>query len=273
MEIVPFIIIILIPVLYFILKPKYKKYKRKKIMEKPFLPEWEKILKNYFELYNKLPVNLQEELKNKIKVFLKEKVFYGCQGMEITDKIRIIVAAQACILLLNRQTSFYPKLKTIYIYPTTYFSKNVSYDAGIVTESTQASAGESWNSGELVLAWDASIHGATNTVDGHNVVFHEFAHQLDQEDGFADGAPILKHRSCYASWARVLGEEFERLKDKKKRRKKSVLNKYGATNPAEFFAVASETFFEKPRQLNKRHPELYEELKNYYNVNPIEWMD
>ena len=242
-------------------------------MQQPFLTEWDDILKNHFILYNRLPPVLHEELKNKIKVFLSEKVFHSCQGLEITDKMRIIVAAQACMLLLNRETSYYPKLKTIYIYPTAYFSKHVSSEAGIVTESTRASAGESWSSGELVLSWDASFHGATNIYNGHNVVFHEFAHQLDQEDGVADGAPILKSRSCYASWARILGKEYELLKDKKKRRKKSILNKYGATNPAEFFAVASETFFEKPRQLNKKHPELYEELKNYYNTNPLEWID
>lgn len=242
-------------------------------MNQPFLPEWNTILTNHFPMYTRLDEKFQEELKNKVKVFINEKTFQGCQGLEITDKVKIIIAAQACILILNRETTYYPKLKTIYIYPSSYFSKNVTVQNGIVSTNTQTRLGESWNSGELVLAWDASIHGATNMFDGHNVVFHEFAHQLDQEDGAADGAPILKNGSSYASWARILGEEYNRLKDKKKRKKKSVLNKYGSTHPAEFFAVASETFFEKPRQLKSKHPELYEELKSYYNVNPIEWMD
>ena len=109
--------------------------------------------------------------------------------------------------------------------------------------------------------------------DGKNVVYHEFAHQLDQEDGVADGAPLLERHSAYASWAAILGEEYEKLIRKKKRHRKTVIRKYGATNPAEFFAVATEAFFEKPRQLDKRHPELYQELKDYYKVDPLEWLD
>ena len=136
-----------------------------------------------------------------------------------------------------------------------------------------ANLGESWSSGELVLAWDSVEHGAVNMFDGQNVVYHEFAHQLDQEDGAADGAPILKNRSSYISWGRVLSEEYVKLIKKKKKRRKTVLNKYGATNPAEFFAVSSESFFEKPRQLNKKMPELYAELQSYYQTNPMEWED
>jgi Mlc titration factor MtfA (ptsG expression regulator) len=102
------------------------------------------------------------------------------------------------------------------------------------------------------------------------VVLHEFSHQLDQEDGVADGAPILEHRASYVTWARVLGEEYEALR--KKRRRKTVMRKYGATNPAEFFAVATEAFFEKPKQMKKKHPELYDELRDYYKLDPLGWL-
>ena len=111
-----------------------------------------------------------------------------------------------------------------------------------------------------------------NITDARNVVLHEFAHQLDQEDNTADGAPILEHRSRYVTWARVLSKEYEALQRKKRKRRKSVMNKYGATNPAEFFAVTTETFFEKPKQMKKKHPELYDELRNYYKLNPVEWV-
>ena len=114
--------------------------------------------------------------------------------------------------------------------------------------------------------------GTSNVTDALNVVLHEFAHQLDQEDGAADGAPILERRSRYTTWARVLSKEYEILQRNKRKRRRSVLNKYGATNPAEFFAVATETFFEKPQQMAKKHPELYEELKNYYKLDPAEWV-
>jgi len=111
-----------------------------------------------------------------------------------------------------------------------------------------------------------------NITDARNVVLHEFAHQLDQEDNAADGAPILEHRSSYVTWARILSKEYEALQRKKRKRRKSVMSKYGATNPAEFFAVTTETFFEKPKQMIKKHPELYDELRNYYKLNPVEWV-
>jgi Mlc titration factor MtfA (ptsG expression regulator) len=120
-----------------------------------------------------------------------------------------------------------------------------------------------------VLAWDSVKQGAYNYDDGHNVTMHEFAHQLDQESGADDGAPILERRSAYTSWANVFSKEFARLQKGKK--KKSVFRAYGATNPAEFFAVATETFFEKPKQFQKRHPELYDELRGFYKVDPMDW--
>ena len=256
-------VLVLIPVYIFYFKPFFIKRRRCEIQQKPFPDQWEKILDRHFPQYHKLPVPLREELKNKIKVFLHEKRFHGCQGLEVTETMKVLIAAQACLLLLNRETDFFPKLVTVIIYPSAYVSNN---SGGPVF-------GESWNSGELVLTWDSSLHGATNMFDGKNVVYHEFAHQLDQEDGVADGAPILERRSAYASWATILGEEYEKLIRKKKRHRKTVLRKYGATHPAEFFAVATEAYFEKPRQLNKRHPELYQELKNYYKVDPLEWPD
>lgn len=231
-------------------------------MEQPAPEHWEDILTQHFPLYEKLPAHLREDLINKIKVFLHEKRFHGCQGLDVTETMKVLIAAQACLLLLNRETNFFPRLLTVNIYPSAYVSKNAG---GPVF-------GESWNSGELVLTWDSSLHGARNMFDGKNVVYHEFAHQLDQEDGAADGAPILDKRSAYRSWAAILGEEYETLIRKKKKHKKTVLQKYGATNPAEFFAVATEAFFEKPRQMDKKHPELYQELKSYYKIDPLEWI-
>jgi len=285
MEFLILILVFLLIAIFFLAKSVIRENKRKKIMKNPFPREWENYLKESYTLYSKLPDELQQDMKNKIKVFLNEKTFFGCEGLEVTDQMRILIAAQACLLILNRRTTFYPKLRlnrrttfypklrSIFVYPTSYLAKRVSVNSGIVTEKTQVMLGESWGSGELVLTWDTSVHGAKNMYDSRNVVYHEFAHQLDQEDGVADGAPVLENRSSYASWARVLSREFENLKKEKKRWRKTVMNKYGATNPAEFFAVASESFFEKPRQLKKKHPELYQELKNYYHTDPIDWMD
>jgi Mlc titration factor MtfA (ptsG expression regulator) len=255
--------LVFIPVYIFGVKPFFVKRRRRNIQQKPFPLQWEEILKRHFPQFHKLPLALREDLKNKIKVFLHEKGFHGCQDLEVTETMKVLIAAQACLLLLNRETDYFPRLVTVIVYPSAYVSKS---SGGPVF-------GESWNSGELVLAWDSSVHGAANMFDGKNVVYHEFAHQLDQEDGVADGAPILEHRSAYISWAAILGKEYAKLIRKKKRHRKTVLRKYGATHPAEFFAVATEAFFEKPRQLDKRHPELYQELKNYYKVDPLEWIN
>ncbi len=157
------------------------------------------------------------------------------------------------------------------VYPHTYVAKIVSSDGRVTIDGQSVRLGESWQNGPVVLAWDSVTGGTSNITDARNVVLHEFAHQLDQEDGAADGAPILEHRSAYVAWARVLGEEYAVLQKSKKAHRRSVMNKYGATNPAEFFAVATETFFEKPKQMQKRHPELYDELRDYYKLDPLEW--
>ncbi len=132
--------------------------------------------------------------------------------------------------------------------------------------------GESWRTGAVVLAWDEILHGALDPMDGQNIVFHEFAHQLDQEDGVADGTPIIEKRSRYISWARVLSREFKVLQKKASHGMNTVMDHYGATDPTEFFAVATETFFEKPSQLKLKHPALYEELKGYYQLDPATWL-
>jgi Mlc titration factor MtfA (ptsG expression regulator) len=138
-------------------------------------------------------------------------------------------------------------------------------------EKQIAVQGQSWGSGSVVLSWDNTRTGAANAKDGRNLVLHEFAHQLDQADGKADGAPALGSREQYQRWQKVCSRVFNDLRDKVERGNKTVIDDYGATNPAEFFAVATETFFEKPHQLNKRRPELYALLSEYYRVNPLSW--
>ena len=245
--------------------------RRAKLMGAAFPENFREIIKVNIPIYQRLPEELKQQLHGLVNVFLAEKKFIGCGGQEITDEVKVTIAAQACMLLLNRKTNFYPKLKTIYVYPHTYVAKGLQNDGGLIVEGKSIRLGESWQNGPVVLTWDSVTGGARNVQDGRNVVLHEFAHQLDQEDGDADGAPILENRSCYRSWAAVLGDEYERLCSKTRDRHRSVLNKYGATNPAEFFAVATEAFFEKPKQMHKKTPDLYEELKSYYQTDPLSW--
>jgi Mlc titration factor MtfA (ptsG expression regulator) len=250
----------------------FRRMKRKQLLVMPFPDEWKQIIQKNVPLYNRLPDSLKEQLHGFVNVFIAEKKFEGCGGLEITDEIKVTIAAQASMLLLNRKAKYFPKLRTILVYPHTYAAKTISSDGTVMINGQSVRLGESWQNGPVVLAWDSVTGGTMNIADARNVVLHEFAHQLDQEDGTANGAPILEHRSSYIAWARVLSEEYETLQRKKKKHRKSVMSKYGATNPAEFFAVATETFFEKSKQMKKKHPELYDELKNYYKLDPIEWL-
>jgi len=253
-----------------VIRRAHHRARRRIALERPFPDEWIQCLHQNLPVYDKLSPELRQELHQDIKIFLSEKMFEGCGGLIITDEIRVTIAAQACMLLLNRNQS-YPKLRCVLVYPNTYVAGGKGL-FGVTDGSRSVRLGESWSRGAVVLSWNSVKHGAFNFRDGHNVAMHEFAHQLDQEDGAADGAPILERRSAYSSWAIVFSKEFERLQRKARKGKRSVLNDYGATNPAEFFAVATESFFEKPMQLRKKHPELYEELQKYYRVNPSEWV-
>ncbi|SIO58271.1 hypothetical protein SAMN05444166_5615 [Singulisphaera sp. GP187] len=247
----------------------FKQKRREQLREAPFPADWLEIIERNMPLYRRLSEPDRSELQGHIQVFLSEKHFEGCGGLEMTEEIKLTIAAQACLLLLHRETDYYKRLITILVYPRAYVAKGVeSLGGGVLLEGPQARLGEAWTDGVVVLSWDDVLSGAADIRDGQNVVLHEFAHQLDQEDGVADGAPILEHRSSYVAWARVLGSEYEQLRADEQQQRKTVLDTYGATNPAEFFAVATECFFEKPVQLRKKHPALYEELKEYYRQDP-----
>ena len=202
---------------------------------------------------------------------MAKKRFVGCGGLELTDQIKLTIAAEACLLLLNRGWSVYPKLYSILVYPTAFRAEREQRQAdGTVAMAGHNLLGESWSNGKVILSWDDVASGVADFTDGHNVVLHEFAHQLDSESGSTNGAPPLRHNS-YKSWATVLSGNFEDLKWRSMRHQKTVMDEYGTTNPAEFFAVATETFFEKPQQLHKKRPELYRELSEYYQLDPRKW--
>ncbi len=253
----------------------FKRRRREQLKAQPFPTAWQDILLRRFPFYERLDAEGREALEDLIQVFLGEKVFEGCGGQEITDEVRVLIAAQACFLLLNREVECYPALKTILVYPSAYFAKGATrHGDQHIEHQQQGRLGESCDAGVVVLAWDATLSGAANAMDGHNLVYHEFAHQLDQEDGRADGAPELpatswrERQARYQTWGRILGAEYQQLQEAIKKGRKTVIDDYGGSDPAEFFAVATECFFEKPRQMRKNHPALYEELKKFYQQEP-----
>jgi Mlc titration factor MtfA (ptsG expression regulator) len=245
--------------------------RRSRIRQRPFPEEWDAILERNVPLYQRLSAADRSELKGHIRIFLAEKRFEGAGGLTITDEIRVTIAAQACVLLLHRVTNYYPGLYTIIVYPGAYVAAHtVRQPLGIVTERIDTRLGESSPRGAVVLSWDAVEAAASDVGDCRNVVLHEFAHQLDAEDGSVEGAPALPDPSRYVAWARILGRDYERLRHDAALGRQTVLDRYGATNPAEFFAVATECFFTRPKLLKARHPELYAELRRYYEQDPVE---
>lgn len=246
----------------------FKQRRRAKILRQSFPAEWQSFIDRNVPFVAHLPSEDRAELVGLIKVFLAEKNFEGCGGLAITDEVRVTIAAQACVLLLHRQTDDYPQLLSILVYPSTYLVPGLRGADGMISDIPQARLGESWARDIVVLAWDSVLAGAADIHDGQNVVLHEFAHQLDQESSAGPGAPALARNSMYVAWARVLGHDFDVLVQETAHHHREVIDAYGATNPAEFFAVATETFFEKPQQLRAKHPELYAQLQSFYCQDP-----
>jgi len=212
-------------------------------------------------------------LERLVRRFLFEKTFVGCAGLEITDEMRLTIAGQACLLLMGaRGEAVYPTLNAVLVYPGAFLVPRRQVDAaGVVTEERQDLLGESWGDGRVILSWDHVRRAGMDTPPAHNVVLHEFAHQLDSESGSTNGAPYLGSPERYRSWSEVLSRDFAALRHDAWFGHEGVLDHYGATNPAEFFAVATEAFFEQPHRLALRHPALYGEFLKYYRVDPRAW--
>jgi MtfA peptidase len=252
----------------------FKNRRREALRAQPLSSEERALLDRNIPYLASLSREDRAELEGLVRIFVAEKSFEGCGGLALTDEIKLTIAGQACLLLLHRETDIYPNVDAILVYPSAYRAPTEQHDGLVVVQGDQERLGESWQRGLVVLAWDHVLAGAAQPHDGQNVVLHEFAHQLDSEDGVMNGTPELapsspfRARARYTSWAHVLGDEFEELSQRLHAGRPSDIDPYGATNPAEFFAVLTEMFFEKPRALERRHPELYRELADFYKQDP-----
>lgn len=266
-----YVSVIVAVVLCWIFVSKLRKHHRDKAYSQPLKEEWIEILCKNVYLYSLLPNELKTALHGHVNYFLDDKEFVGCNGQEITDEIRVTIAGNACLLVLKRNATIFPGFKTILVYPDTYVAKQVTYDGLVVVNEDSTRAGESWHRGPIVLSWADVSHGASNIYDGHNVVLHEFAHKLDEENEIMDGLPILRERSHYAEWSKVLNQEYDAFLKRVSQRENSVIDEYGAVSPTEFFAVVTEAFFEKSIQMRKKLPELYSQLVRFYDLDPATW--
>ena len=265
-------LLVLLIVAWLVGEPACVEWRRERLRRRPFPMAWRRILRRRVPYLRRLPVDLQLELKRHIQVFLAEKPFIGCAGQRITDDVRVTIAAQACLLLLNRpRPSYFPELRQILVYPGAFVVDRAHTDgSGVLQDKRQVLSGESWSQGQVILSWQDTLDGAAVADDGRNVVIHEFAHQLDQETGHANGAPWLR-RARLQRWSAVFNGEFQRLQEQLAMQQPTLLGEYAATNPAEFCAVASEVFFEQPQRMLDEAPALYSELAGFYRVDPVGW--
>jgi Mlc titration factor MtfA (ptsG expression regulator) len=266
-------VLALLLIAWFIWQPRLVGHRRERRQAEAIPPAWRAIVRRNVPLAASLPADLQVQLRRHMQVFLAEKAFVGCQGQVIDDEVRVTIAAQACLLLLNRQTDYYPSLRQVLVYPSA-FAVDIEHtdEIGVVQSGRDWRAGESWQEGQVILSWEDVLTGAADPHDGWNVVIHEFAHQLDSESGLTNGSPALPNRERQASWSRVMQAEFDALVAALERGEEDTfLDPYGASDPVEFFAVVTEAFFEQGPELRAEHPALFGELQAFYQVDTSAW--
>ncbi len=247
-------------------------HRRKKLARKQFPLSWESIIHCNLAHYSLLDDIERSQLRALIQVFIAEKYWEGCGGIEITDEIRVTIAAQACLLLLGLPHDYYHNVLTILVYPSTVTPprrKLGFFEIALEPiEDSHPIIGQAFQQGPVIIIWDAALHGGRHPELGYNVVYHEFAHKLDMLDGTADGTPPLRNRAEYRDWVRTCSREYLRLRQDIEQGKNSFLSAYAATSEAEFFAVATEQFFDQPLLMIQNSPDLYRVLKDYYRQDP-----
>jgi len=241
-----------------------KRRRRAKVLRRP-LPDAAAEVLGSMEFVEAFTSDERSRFEDLVKLLLDQIYWEGRSGLEVTDEMRVCIAAQACRLTLNLSEDAYRRARTVYVFPGTY-----SAHGGDSGEGRSHRHGEAWLRGPMVFSWDAARHGVRNEDDGRNVVYHEFAHKLDMLDGYADGVPPVATSGAHQAWTEVLDAEYKALVQADERGKRTLLDKYGATNPAEFFAVATELFFERPDRMKDRHEELYRSMAAFYRQDPAE---
>ncbi len=253
-----------------------KQRRRAKLLAKPFPKAWDEIIRASVAHDRHLTRQQQQKLRQLVQIFVPEKNWEGCGGLVLTDEMKVTIAAQACLMVVGmKQDLLFEHVLSILVYPTSYVARGTRISrAGLVIEGGEARLGEAWWQGPVILSWADVKSGVTQETPGHNLVLHEFAHQLDMMNGRScDGVPLMQSTEQLERWVRVLGTEFEQLVERCSRSHHGFIDCYGATNPAEFFAVITEAFFEQPHALSVHHHDAYDVLREFYQLDPAAWAD
>ncbi|WP_171122192.1 MULTISPECIES: zinc-dependent peptidase [unclassified Ruegeria] len=243
---------------------------RKALLSTPLTPEQRAIIEAQVPLVRRLPPDLRVGLDGKVNLFLNQVRFFGCDGLEVTEEMRLAIAAQACLLIINN-TLWYDHLTTILIYPNAFKSRQRRHDGYVVSEKEIIRTGESWDRGPVILSWSHSRQGALDDHDGQNVVLHEFAHQIDDLSGGTNGVPILSEGQTFAEWERAFLAAYDAHVQSVEKGRHTAIDPYGAVGHEEFFAVSVEVFFERPRALKSEAPGIYEQLAKLFRLDPVTW--
>jgi hypothetical protein len=246
--------------------------RRQKLLEETFPYPWQQVLNRHVRHFQYLNTAQRQRLEGIIQIMIAEKDWAGGSGFQLTDEIKVTVAGYAGVMTLGLDEPYYfDRLKTIIVYPGTYVPHRSHFENYSQFDPLSPRLGESWHRGPVILSW-AEIGGSEKQRPGHNLVIHEFAHHVDGLDGAVDGIPMIVDRRQNRTWYRVTEHEFERLIHDAVHGEATLLDRYGASNRAEFFAVASECFFERPHALRERHAELYKVLADFYCQDPALWL-
>ena len=246
-----------------------KRRRRQKLLAAPFPAAWLEYLAANVAHYQLLTDAERAKLRENLRVLLAEKEWEGCRGQEITDEVKVTVAAQACLLLLGQRDYYFDQVTSILVYPHGYLTPQAeALGDGVVLEGEQAVDGQAHYRGPVILSWAEVLAEGRDPSQGHNLVLHEFAHQLDMQDGEVNGTPRLHDAALARRWQQVMTAEFARLTADADEGRPTLLDDYGATSPGEFFAVATECFFTRPAALRGRHRALYNLLRDYYRQDP-----
>lgn len=270
MYLLPVLLVGALIVAIFLFRHWSGKRRRRQLLETPLTPEQRAILEQFVPIVHRVPDSLRQKLEGKINLFLDQVTFRGHAGIEVSEAMRLSIAAQGCLLIVNSPV-WYDTLRNVLIYPSTIRSNREMHDGQLVREHDLHMAGESWVRGPVVLSWDHALQGGLDDTDGYNVVIHEFAHQLDALTGHTNGIPILRKGQAYASWEKAMLIAYNAHLERVETGRPTLIDPYGATNHEEFFAEAIVTFFEKPRDLLRQEPALYSQLSELLALDPARW--
>jgi Mlc titration factor MtfA (ptsG expression regulator) len=244
--------------------------RRAHLLAQPFSEAWRRTLETNVGAYGLLDAAERARLCELVQVFVAEKHWEGCGGLELNDEIRVTIAGCACLMILWREHELFARVDSIFVYPSTMIARRPqlqTYTSLTPVRDHHALLGSAMYGGPVVLAWDDALKGARDPHDGRNLVFHELAHKIDELSGAVDGTPPLPDAAHRRAWARAFEPAFLAQRARRDLGEPSFLRDYAVTNEAEYFAVATESFFEQPAELARELPDVYAQLREFYNVD------